>query len=139
MPATPPARDPKHYVHGIDGPIAIISGRVAAWLHQQLQLDALRKDVRGIDSEVDHVLIALSVAASAWRASVLGTGPRNLPEPKPRSTWLTTTEVADLLNLTDRAVRSACQSGRLSAQRIGDRWQISREDFEHYRAARRAA
>lgn len=135
----PPPRDPKHFVHGVDGPIAVIPGRVAAWLNLQVDLDRLRKEVRGQDSEIDNVLIALSVAATGWRASVFGTGPRNVPEPAPKSSWLTTTEVADLLNQTDRAIRMACQSGRLPAERVGDRWQINREDFEHYRAARRAA
>ncbi len=134
-----PARDPKHYVHGIDGAVVIVPGRVAAWLTQQLGLDRLRSEVRGMDAQVDHVLIGLAVAASAWRASAYGTTPRNTPEPEPKSSWLTTTEVADLLNLTDRAIRSACRSGRLHAERVGDRWQISREHFEHYRAARKAA
>ena len=134
--APPPARDPRHHVHGVDGAVAIVPGRVAAWLNQQLDLDRLRREIRGADPEVDHVLIALAVAASGWRASVFGTGPRNLPEPESRSTRLTTAEVANLLGLTDRAIRSACQSGRLPATRTGDRWSVSREDAEHYRAAR---
>ncbi len=136
---SPPARDPKHYVHGIDGAVVIVPGRVAAWLTQQLGLDRLRSEVRGMDAEVDHVLIGLAVAASDWRASAYGTSPRNTPELAPKSSWLTTTEVADLLDMTDRAIRLACQSGRLPAERVGDRWQISREQFEHYRAARKAA
>ena len=136
MSQPPPARDPKAYVHGIDGPVAIVPARVAAWLTRQANLDRLRREVRGQDAEVDHVLIALAVAASAWRASAYGTHPRNTPEPAPKSAWLTTTEVADLLDQTDRAIRQACQSGRLPAERVGDRWQISRENFEHYCAAR---
>ena len=132
-----PARDPKHYVHGLDGAgVVIIPARVAAWLHQQLPLDQLRAGVRGTDPEVDFVLIGLSVAALNWRASAYGTAPRNVPEPASKSQWLTTTEVADLLNLTDRRVRQACTSGQLPAERDNGRWRISRENFEHYRAAR---
>ena len=132
----PPARDPKHHVHGFDGPIAIVSGRTAAWLHQRFDLSAARIDARGVDRDIDNELIALGVVATAWRASVYGTAPRNVPEPAPKSQWLTTTQAADLLNQTDRAVRMACQSGRLPAEQEGGRWRISRENFEHYRAAR---
>jgi hypothetical protein len=35
--------------------------------------------------------------------------------------------VADLLSITDRAVRLACSEGRLEGQRVRNRWQISRE------------
>ncbi|GAB3349950.1 helix-turn-helix domain-containing protein [Modestobacter lapidis] len=131
------ARDPKHYVHGLDGAgVVIVPARVAAWLHQNLPLDRLRSEVRGVDAEVDVVLIGLSVAGLNWRASVHGTVPRNVPEPAPKSQWLTTTQVADLLDQTDRAIRMACQSGRLPAEQENGRWRISRENFEHYRAAR---
>jgi hypothetical protein len=130
------ARDPKHYVHGIDGPVAIVSARVAHWLHQQFDLEAVRLEVRGMDPDVDNALIALRVCATAWRASAYGTTPRNVPETAAKSQWLTTTQVADLLDRTDRAVRMACQSGRLPAEHENGRWRISRENFEHYRAAR---
>ncbi len=136
----PPARDPRHYVHGLDGAgVVVVPARIAAWLHANLPLDRLRTGVRGADPEVDFVLVALSVAGLNWRSSVYGTAPRNVPESAPVSSWLTTTQVADLLDVTDRAVRSACISGRLSAERIGDRWRISREDYEHYKARRKAA
>ncbi|MGY1830144.1 helix-turn-helix domain-containing protein [Geodermatophilus sp. SYSU D01180] len=131
-------RAPEHYVHGLDNAgIVIVPARVAEWLHRHLELDTARKASRGIDSEVDNVLVALRVAALNWRASVHGTSPRNVPETKPLSAWLSTTQAADALGLTDRAVRTACSDGRLDAQRVDGRWRISREALEHHRAARR--
>jgi hypothetical protein len=93
-------------------------------------------DNRGADTEVDYVLIALSVAGLNWRSSVYGTAPRNTPEPAPKSEWLSTTQAARLLDQTNRAVRMACQSGRLQAEQENGRWRIRCEDFEHYRANR---
>src|SRR4051794_16717822 len=133
------ARPPEAYVHGINGPAAVVPGRVAAWLNARGGLNELRMRIRGEDPEVDAVLVALSVAGTAWLTSACGTGDASAPEVPPQSTWLTTTEAADRLGLTDRAIRLACSTGRLPAERAGGRWRISREDVEHYRAARQAA
>ena len=136
-PGSPPARDPRHYVHGLDGKgVVIVPARIAAWLHQQLPLDRLRTEMRGADPEIDHVLIGLSVAGFNWRSSVVGTSPRNGAELKPRSPWLTASEAADQLGVTVRAVTKACRAGRLPAQWTAGRWSVSREDLEHYRTAR---
>ncbi len=134
--AQPPARDATHFVHGLSGVVVVVPGRVAAWLHANLPLDKLRTEVRGADPEVDHVLVAMSVAGLSWRSSVFGTRPRSVPELAPPSAWLSPAEVADQLSVTSRAITKACQSGRLPAERVGDRWWISRVHFEHYRAAR---
>ena len=48
-------------------------------------------------------------------------------------------QAADELGMTDRGVRTAITSGRLTAEREADRWRISRENFEHFRAALRAS
>ena len=79
----------------------------------------------------------LRVSAMTWRSSVSVTDPRNCPEPEPLSTWLTTTEVADLLDMADRGVRKAIERGDLEAEPAANgRWRISRDNAEHYRAAR---
>jgi excisionase family DNA binding protein len=51
---------------------------------------------------------------------------------------MSTTQAAHLLGITDRGVRSAIAAERLAAQRVDGRWQVAREDVEHYRAARAA-
>jgi excisionase family DNA binding protein len=123
----------------VDGSVVVVPARVAAWLDQRARLSELRIQVRGADPEVDAVLVALRVAAVSWRNSATGTDPRNQAAAEPPSAWLSTTQAADELDMTDRGVRTAIASGRLNADRDGDRWRISREDFEHFRAARRAA
>lgn len=135
-------RPPAAYVHGLDGPAVVVPARVAAWLERAAGLRELRAQHRGADGEVDAVLVALGVAAAAWRqqagiSSDQGTDQRKQAEPEPGSP-LTTAQAADLLGITDRGVRAAIDGGRLNAQRVGDRWHIDREDLEHYRAGRAA-
>ncbi|MFB9238682.1 helix-turn-helix domain-containing protein [Plantactinospora siamensis] len=135
-------RPPESYVHGVDGPAVVVPARVAAWLERAAQLRAVRAQHRGADPEVDAVLVALATAAAAWRTTRhLDTGhgieQRKQPEPEAGSA-LTTTQAAHLLGITDRGIRAAITGGRLTAQRVGDRWHIQREDLEHYRAGRAA-
>ncbi|WP_432051123.1 helix-turn-helix domain-containing protein [Verrucosispora sp. NA02020] len=123
-----------------------VPARVAAWLERAAGLRELRAQHRGVDPEVDSVLVALATAGAAWRTTHLvssdpttgrGTDQARQPEPEAVSA-LTTTQAAHLLGITDRGVRTAITTGRLRAQRIGDRWHIDREDLEHYRAGRAA-
>lgn len=135
-------RPPAAYVHGLDGPTVVVPGRVAAWLERYAQLRQIRTEHRGVDPEVDAVLVALAVAAAAWRqqtgvSSDQGTDQRKQPEPGPCSD-LSTTEAADRIGITDRGVRAAIAAGRLHAHRDGDRWRVDLEDVEHYRSGRAA-
>jgi excisionase family DNA binding protein len=137
----PPWRSPSSYVAGVDGPVVVVPGRVAAWLERYADLRRLRTDSRGVDPEVDSVLIALATAAALWRQQRTGAdhGTELGKQAEPRSEFVTTAQAATLLRITERGVRKACAEGRLPATRHGDIWSISREDVEHYRAARRAA
>jgi len=134
MHTAPNLRPPTSYVHGLDGPVVIVPGRAAAWLDSRLNLRALRTAVRGHDPEVDAVLVALGVAAAAWRQSVVGTDQRTPAEPAPL--WLTTREAADRLDVTDRAVRRALAEQRLNGRRTNGGWLVDRESVEHYLIAR---
>ena len=115
-------------------------GRVAALLHSRLDLGRLRTEVRGIDPEVDAVLMALHISALKWRTSVGASEPRKSTETATPSEWMSTQEVADQLGVTSSRIRQECREGRLKATNKGRPlgWQIHREDFEHYRAARAA-
>lgn len=137
----PPPRPPEHYVHGADGPVVVVPGRVAAWLERHAGLREIRTRRRGIDPEVDAVLVALAVAAAAWRntaGSPSGTERRNPAEPAAQSDTMTSQEAADELGCTGRAVRKAIAAGRLHARLVGGRWLVDPEDLAHYRAARAA-
>lgn len=136
---TAPWRPPESFVHGVGGPVAIVPGRIAALLHDRFGLGRLRTEIRGQDAELDSVLVALGVAAGAWRTSVTGRKEAVQPEPVAASDqWVTTTSAAGLLGITDRAVRLAIQDQRLPAENHQGRWRITRADVEHYRAARHA-
>lgn len=53
-----------------------------------------------------------------------------LPEPEhasgaqQRARWITTTEAAELLNISDRAVRKRIQAGNLCGRQLGGRWLV---------------
>ncbi|WP_353708962.1 helix-turn-helix domain-containing protein [Cellulosimicrobium sp. ES-005] len=51
---------------------------------------------------------------------------------------MSTGQAAELLGMTDRGVRLAISEGRLEAEKVADRYRISRSNVEHYRAARAA-
>ncbi|MFY1589160.1 hypothetical protein ACN267_32260, partial [Micromonospora sp. WMMD734] len=97
-------RPPAAYVHGLDGPTVVVPGRVAAWLERHANLRQVRTAQRGADPEVDAVLVALAVAAAAWRQQAVpgsdhGTDQRNRPE-LGASCELSTTEAADRIGIT---------------------------------------
>lgn len=130
------ARPAEHLIHGVDGPIVIVTGRVAAYLNRYAGLDAYRRANRGADAEVDQALQALRRADLWWRESATGTKKAPEPELDASFEWLSTTQAGTQLGVTDRAIRKAIDEGRLKALRVDDRWRISRTDFEHYRAGR---
>ena len=116
----------------------VVPARVWHFLERYCGARDLQARVRGRDGEVDNVLEALHAATVFWAASVTGTTVRQQAEVAPRSKKLSTTEAADLLGITDRAVRIACSSGRLVAEQVNGRWQIDREAIAHFRAGRAA-
>lgn len=130
------ARPPQHYVHGLDNGCVIVPLRVAAWLNTRAGLTELRAANRGVDAEVDNVLVAIATAAAIWADAVAGTTPGKREEPAPPSQWMTTGDVADRLNMTVRGVRVAIETGRLQAERQHGRWFVTREEFEHFRTVR---
>jgi hypothetical protein len=132
-------RQPAAYVHGVEGPVVVIPARVCAWLERHVQLNEIRIRERGADQEVDAVLVALRLAALTWRTSATGTPVAAKPEaPAELNQWLSTTQTADILYITDRAVRLAIKEGRLKATSINGRWRIAREDIAHFNAAKAA-
>lgn len=116
----------------------MVPARVAAWLERHAGLDEYRRANRGTDPDVDDVLNALHQVALAWRGSATGTRDAQPPEPAAHSPqWLTSTQAAEILNITDRGVRKAIRTGHLKAENLGGRWRISLEDTHHYKAQQR--
>jgi excisionase family DNA binding protein len=124
---------------GVDGPAVIIDARTAAWLERFAGLTALSECASAAtDPHISRQLEELRLAAMSWRGSATGTEGAGKPEPAASSKWLSTTQAADLLGVRSRAVVKAIARGRLPATRVSNRHRISREDLEHYRAARAA-
>lgn len=120
-------------------PIVILDARTCAWLERYAGLSSLRVKVRGTDSEISEQLTEIRLAALAWRSSATGTIDDTKAEPAAESEqWLSTGQAADLAGVTSRAIRKAIAETRLPAVVIGGRHRISREDLEHYKAARAA-
>ena len=128
------SRPPEHLVHGLDGPIVIVSGRVAAWLNRHAGLDQFRIDHRGEDGEVDSTLVALRLAELKWREAATGT--KQAAPPEPESQWLSTNQAATRTHLGERAIRKAIYEGRLKATNSNGRWRIQFEDLAHFQANR---
>lgn len=131
-------RPPEAYIHGVTAPIVIIPARVATWLERHAGLNDLRIRSRGNDPEVDSVLQALHRAALHWRTTVTGSNHAPEPEEAPQSKWMGTTEAADKLGITDRAVRLAIAQHRLHATSLNGRWRITQEDIAQFKAAKAA-
>ncbi|MEZ7240788.1 helix-turn-helix domain-containing protein [Rhodococcus sp. GXMU-t2271] len=131
-----PPRPIEHYLHG-DGHVVIVPARVAAWLERRADLNTLRINSRGLDPEIDAVLGALRISSLVWRNSVDGTTPTEPTEPTaPSPQWMSTSQVATHLGITDRAVRKAIARGALHAENIDGRWLIDRDELTDYRATR---
>lgn len=136
---TTPQRPPAAYVHGIDAPVVVIPARVCAWLERHARLNEVRIRERSSDPEVDAVLVALRLAALTWRTTATGSPVAAKPEAASElNQWLSTTQAADILYITDRAVRLAISEKRLPATLVNGRWRITREDIQHFAAANAA-
>jgi excisionase family DNA binding protein len=91
--------------------------------------------MRGLSPLRDSCLSALIIGAEDWRQQVGTNGPPR-PEPPPRSPVMTATRAADVLGITDRAVRKACAAGRLEAELVDGRWRITRASVQAYEPRR---
>lgn len=130
-------RPAEYYLYGSgEAAIVLVPARVASKL--EAVLSPFRNAQRGIDPEVDNVLVALRVAGRIWTSTYLGT-PTALPaEPTPGSNWLGTRSAAKALGITPRAVRKAIEREQLRAEISEGEWRIRRDWLEHYKARRTA-
>lgn len=134
------------YVHGLTGPVAIVSGRVAAKLLQIAPtLEKYPAAHRGEDIEFDAQLLALRAAARHYTANACSAAGSDsgsevaltMPAARGFTSLVGTAEAARLLDVSDRAVRLAITRGRLRAARCGGSWQLDRDDIAAYAAKRK--
>lgn len=137
-------RSAREYLHGEQGVVVVVPARVARWLAERVDLNRLRVAVRGDDPEVYEVLAALHLAAlhEERRRSTSGTGSENFrrrdgsAEVQSVSESMSATEAAEVLDLSDRAVRLACEQRRLPGEKVDGRWRLRRIDVEQLAAGR---
>lgn len=141
-PETTPDRRPwPAYLH--PGAVVVVPASVAAWLIVQTDMPARRVEHRGADPQVDAVLGALTVAGLGWRTSTTsaatsagGSAVVVEAEVVAPSEYMTTSRAADVLGITDRGVRLACNQGRIPATRVDGRWQLDPDGVAAYRRTR---
>ncbi|WP_222267415.1 helix-turn-helix domain-containing protein [Modestobacter marinus] len=132
--ARPPI-PPERFLHhdGQDRVVVAVPAPVAADLVALVR--ERHRQLRGLDPLRDAVLAALIIGAEVWRQQV-GTNAAPTPEPAPRSPVMTATRAADVLGISDRAVRKACAAGRLDAELVDGQWRITRASVEAYEPRR---
>lgn len=112
-----------------DGSVTV-PPRIAAWLEKKAGLNAERRiALRDADPAAYAVLAALHLAALNRDSSDCGTkiaAPQRAAQEL--QVWITTSEAAEYLGVTDRAIRKMIAEGKLPAQRPGGRgrWLVDR-------------
>lgn len=135
-----PLRPAESFVHG-DGHVVVLDGRICAELNKA-GLDRLRGQVRGRDAQLYQVLLAIRLVALSGESSSCGTQIAPLPEPESCSqqqlkNTVSTTTAANVLGITDRAIRRAIAEKRLTAtQDDGGRYRITHDDLAAFAAQR---
>ena len=104
----------------------VVPARIAAWLEDKAGVTADRRIMlRDTDPEAYEVLAALRIAALQHRSAngtkVVGTAPDSTESEQ----WLTTSQAAAQVGVTDRCIRKWIGTGRLPAQRHGRDWRIN--------------
>ena len=114
-----------------DGSI-VVPPRIAAWLESKAGMTSERRIMlRGSDPLAYEVLTALRYAALQHGASANGRIIAVRQQvTQDLSMWMTTSEAAAQLGVTDRAIRQRIASGKLPAMRRGSRWLIYRDHLQ---------
>ncbi|OBK70277.1 helix-turn-helix domain-containing protein [Mycobacterium sp. 1274761.0] len=104
---------------------AIVPPRIARWLEKQTGMTADRRiRLRDSDPEAYIALTALHVAALRSDTGTNDAAPQRVHADL--NMWMSTSEAAKALGVTDRCIRKWCRTGRLRAVLAGSRWMVDR-------------
>lgn len=111
-----------------DGSV-IIPPRIAHWLEEKSGMTADRR-IRLRDTDPDAYVALAALHISAAHRSDTGTNAAAAqPVTADLSMWMTTSEAAKTLGVTDRCIRKWCKTGRIQAVMSGSRWLIDRNSL----------
>jgi hypothetical protein len=98
----------------------------------------LRQRLRGLNPKVCQELLDLREMALRYEPPVLPEAEAASPEVATGlgSGRLNAMQAADLIGISDRAVRLACTEGRLDADLVGGRWRVTRDEAKRFRDER---
>ena len=116
-------------------PTVTLPWAAAFFLCRELPVERLAREVRGAQPTLDRAFRDLLLAAQLFSdgrgASDSGSSRAPAAEAPPSSIYddeIGTGEAADLLAITDRAVRLALKAGRLPGRYVDGRWRLRRRD-----------
>ena len=108
----------------------LVPPRIADWIERQIGLVSERRiGLADTDPLAYAVLSALRIVAFNHRSGSGTKSAQGQPSSK-ESQWLTTSEAAARVGVTDRAIRKWIAQGRLPATRYGGRWLIDQTDLD---------
>jgi hypothetical protein len=127
-----------YYVRAVEGPIVEVPARIAAILVDRAGLADYHRTNRGVDAELDAVLVALKTGSAVWKAGVRGSdrGTSVAKSSEPMEEFITVRSAANRLQIGPRAICKAIRAKRIDADFIDGRWQIDPISLQHYAASR---
>ncbi|MDP9165419.1 MAG: helix-turn-helix domain-containing protein [Actinomycetota bacterium] len=139
-------RPAEAYLH--PGPTMVLAYEFGAWLvanHLDVEV-VLRTAAVHPHPQILQSALTLKSAAEQWdrwdgaAASASGSSARKLfavqAEAPPPLDEMSTAQAATVLGISSRAVRLACEQGRLPARVVDGRRRIARQDLDSYRPRR---
>ena len=126
---------------GADGPVAVVTGRVAYRLARPLLRELARAQSQGeyVEPAVVAAIRAIEVAGLAYLERIQGAAQAAAEEANDRTldeTLLSTNEVARRLGCSARNVRALAERGAIPAVRNGRAWGFDPVDVAELVAAR---
>lgn len=103
---------------------AIIPPRIARWIETTCKLTADRR-IRLRDTDPDFYVALAALHLAALRSDCGTEHVAAQQNTEQFDMWMSTSEAAKALNVTDRCIRNWCTTGRLHAQIVGARWLIN--------------
>ena len=130
------SREPRISSHVTANGSVIVPPRIAHWLETRAGVtDDWRDRLRERDLEAHQVMAALHWAATQYRSDCGTKTTAGQGKQTQSRVWISTSEAAHEMKVTDRCIRKWINTKRLPATLSGGRWLINRNDLHRLRKA----